>query len=417
MVDFTWLISISFKDLLSRKTRTILTVLGIAVGIALLFSLVALVSGMESQSASMIRRLTSADITVRNTTLSEFTGPTGVAPIGGFRQMQRSSSYINESVLSFIQGLSGVYAVTPVLTVYASLNNSFVALQGIVPSEYQLVTGSLNIVDGEFFSCMDCPEAVIGKALADRLNITVGDNVTLTVNETQMSLRVTGIYESGLQFFEATNIYVPLNYLQSVTGVTGAFSEILVKLENPSFAQDVASTIQSMYPDLRAIVQTTQIQQVTQVLSTLSMFFITIGLIAIIAGGFGVANTMLINVFERTREIGILRAIGASSRTILLLFLVEAVLFGLMGGVTGIAIGLLLAHVLPSYFPLQTASRVMPGARSLSSSLARVTINPLITWENVVFSMVLGVCVSLIAGLYPAWRASRVKPAEVLRHA
>ncbi|MEM4671348.1 MAG: ABC transporter permease, partial [Desulfurococcaceae archaeon] len=325
MVDFTWLISISFKDLLSRKTRTMLTVLGIAVGIALLFSLVALVSGMESQSASMIRRLTSADITVRNTTLSEFTGPTGVAPIGGFRQMQRSS-YINESVLSSIQRLNGVYAATPVLTVYASLNNSFVALQGIVPSEYQLVTSSLNIVDGEFFSCLDCPEAVIGKALADRLNITVGDNVTLTVNETQMSLRITGIYESGLQFFEATNIYVPLNYVQRITGVTGAFSEILVKLENPSLAQDVASTIQSMYPDLRAIVQTMQIQQVTQVLSTLSTFFITIGLIAIIAGGFGVANTMLINVFERTREIGILRAIGASSRTILSLFLVEAVL-------------------------------------------------------------------------------------------
>ncbi|MEM0002314.1 MAG: FtsX-like permease family protein [Desulfurococcaceae archaeon] len=416
MVDFTWLISISFKDLLSRKTRTILTVLGIAVGIALLFSLVALVSGMESQSASMIRRLTSADITVRNTTLSEFTGPTGVAPIGGFRQMQRSS-YINESVLSSIQRLNGVYAATPVLTVYASLNNSFVALQGIVPSEYQLVTSSLNIVDGEFFSCLDCPEAVIGKALADRLNITVGDNVTLTVNETQMSLRITGIYESGLQFFEATNIYVPLNYVQRITGVTGAFSEILVKLENPSLAQDVASTIQSMYPDLRAIVQTMQIQQVTQVLSTLSTFFITIGLIAIIAGGFGVANTMLINVFERTREIGILRAIGASSRTILSLFLVEAVLFGLMGGVIGIAIGLLLAHALPSYFPLQTASRVMPGARRLSSSLTQVTINPLITWENVVFSIVLGVCVSLIAGLYPAWRASRVKPAEVLRHA
>ncbi|MEM4546941.1 MAG: FtsX-like permease family protein [Zestosphaera sp.] len=408
MVDFTWLISISFKDLLSRKTRTILTVLGIAVGIALLFSLVALVSGMESQSVPMIRRLTSADITVRNTT--------GIAPIGGFRQMQRSS-YINESVLSFVQGLSGVYATTPVLTIYASLNNSFVALQGIVPSEYQLVTGGLNIVDGELFSCLDCPEAVIGKALADRLNVTVGDNVTLTVNETQVSLRVTGIYESGLQFFEATNIYVPLNYLQSITGVTGAFSEILVKLENPSLAQDVASTIQSMYPDLRAIVQTTQIQQVTQVLSTLSTFFITIGLIAITAGGFGVANTMLINVFERTREIGILRAIGASSKTILLLFLIEAILLGLIGGVLGIAIGLLLAHVLPGYFPLQTASRVIPGARSLSSSLARVTINPLITWENVVFSIVLGVCVSLIAGLYPAWRASRVKPAEVLRHA
>lgn len=413
MADFAWLVNTSLRNLLSRKARTTLTVLGIAVGIALLFSLTALVSGMEFQSTTMIRRLTGADIVLRNVTLA---GPEALAPVEGPRRFQRLS-YIDESVVNAVRGLSGVYAATPVLTVYASLNNTFVALQGIVPGEYELVTGGLNIDTGRVFSCVDCAEAIVGKALADRLNLTVGDTITLTVNNTQVNLNVTGIYESGLQFFEAMNVYLPLYYLQSVTGLEGFASEVLVKLENPLSAQEVASSIESTFPGLRAIVQAAQVQQVTQTLSTLSLFFLTIGLVAIVAGGFGVANTMLINVFERTREVGILRAIGASSKTVLALFLVEALLLGLMGGLLGLAIGLALAYVLPSFLAVQATSRAIPGARFFATFPLQVAITPLVTWENVAFSVALGVCVSLIAGLYPAWRASRIKPAEVLRHA
>lgn len=96
MVDVVWLLTVSLKDLLSRKTRTMLTVLGIAVGIALLFSLIALVSGVESQSAAMIRRLTGADITLRNVTLMEYGGPVPW-PLGrGFGEHNVQVSLMNQ---------------------------------------------------------------------------------------------------------------------------------------------------------------------------------------------------------------------------------------------------------------------------------------------------------------------------------
>lgn len=242
----------------------------------------------------------------------------------------------------------------------------------------------------------------------------------MVVNSAHLDLNVVGVHESGLQFFEAMNVYAPLYYLQEVTNTTGLVSEILIKLENPSMAQEIASTLQNLFPELRAIVQTTQVRQVTQVLSTLSLFFLTIGLIAIIAGGFGVTNTMLINVFERSRDIGILRAIGASSKIALSLFLIEALLLGLIGGIVGLGFGTVLAHILPSYFPLQVASKALPGVRrfrELSPRQAQLAITPLITWENIALSTILGVTVSVISGLYPAWRASRIRPVEVLRHA
>jgi putative ABC transport system permease protein len=421
MVDAVWLLSVAFKNISSRKTRTLLTVAGIAVGVALLFSLVALVNGVEAQSTAMIRSLTSADIVLRNVTIPGSTGVATQVPGQGPQLMWGTVfSRINESVLPVIKSLSGIYAVTPVLSIQASLNRTSITLQGIIPGEYESVTGGLNIVNGGDFSCYDCPEAIIGKSLMDRLNITVGDSIIITVNNTQVNLSVVGVYESGLQFFEVTNVYVPLYFLQNITGSAGYVSEVLIKLENPSSAQEIASTIQSVFPGLRVVLQTSQVQQASQLISTLTTFFLTIGLIAVIAGGFGVANTMLISVFERMREIGVLRAIGTSSKTILILFLTEALILGLAGGATGVVLGSALAYILPAYFPLQRASTILPGARSLGGTtqqLTRALITPVITWDIVVLALAIGVCVSIIAGLYPAWRASRVKPVEVIRYA
>jgi len=418
MVDVLWLLSTALKDVFSRKTRSILTIASIAVGIALLFSLISLVNGVEAQSTTMIRQLTSADIILRNTTGIGM--PAGMTSPEGARGFTRptSLSLINESILPIIESIGEVYSATLLLSIQAYASETPIVLQGIVPGEYELVAGSLNIINGKSLSCLNCPEAVIGKSLIERLNISVGNTLTITVNNTQVDLNVIGVYESGTQFFEMMNVYVPLYYLQNITGRAGLVSEILIKLRNPSEAQSVASYIQSIFPELRAILQTTQIQQASQLISTLTTFFLTIGLIAVIAGGFGVANTMLINVFERIREIGILRAIGASSRVVLLKFLIEALILGLIGGIAGVGVGFILAYILPNYFPLQTASRVLPGARSFGGSMqiTRTTITPIITWDTITLALTIGVLVSLIAGLYPAWRASRVKPIEVLRH-
>jgi len=418
MVNVLWLLNTALKDLFSRKTRSILTIASIAIGIALLFSLISLVNGVESRSATMIRQLTSADIIIRNITRVDTS--TGIPSPEGTRGFIRpiTLSLINESILQNIESIESIYYATSLLTTQAYVDETPIILQGVIPGEYELVAGSLNIINGRSLSCLNCPEVVVGKSLMERLNLSVGGTLTITVNNTQVYLNVVGVYESGVQFFEMMNVYVPLYFLQNITGRVGLVSEILIKLKNPGDAQSVASYIQSIYPDLRATLQTAQIQQASQLISTLTTFFLTIGLIAIIAGGFGVANTMLINVFERMREIGILRAIGASSRTILLMFLTEALVLGLFGGVTGICTGFILAYILPNYFPIQTASRILPGSRAFGGSpqITQISITPVITWDTIMLALIIGVIVSLLAGLYPAWRASRIKPIEVLRH-
>lgn len=402
MVEIVWILRTSFKDVTSRRTRLLLTVSGIAIGVALLFALISITSGISVRSTAMIRQLTTADIVIRNVT-------------GGSRQGFFTRSYINESVVNVIANISGIYAATPTLTVSASLNNTPIMLQGIDPHTFSVVNSGLNIVSGNYFSCMNCSEALVGQPLSERYNITVGNIIHVMVGGRLVNLTIVGIYESA-QLIGVTSIYVPIKFLQEISGNIGLVSEILIKLDDPSMANQVASAITSAYPDLRASVMSTQTQQATQILSTLTLFFLTIGSIAIVAGGFGVANTMLINVFERSREIGILRAIGAGSKIILLLFITESVLVGVIGGLVGIIGGVVLAYVLPNVFPMTTMSRFIPGTARVAGQITQSILTPVMSWENVVLSVAIGVIVSFVAGLYPAWRASRIKPVEVLRY-
>ncbi|MEM3489966.1 MAG: FtsX-like permease family protein, partial [Nitrososphaerota archaeon] len=140
--------------------------------------------------------------------------------------------------------------------------------------------------------------------------------------------------------------------------------------------------------------------------------FAAIGLVALLAGSFGVVNTMIMSISERTREIGTLKAIGARDSKILKIFLTEALLIGLIGGAIGVIVGTSLSYV----FPMLTrgifgAAPFIGGRRGVG-----LTIAPAITPFNIALCFSLGVLVGILAGLYPAWRAARMKPVEALRH-
>lgn len=120
-----------------------------------------------------------------------------------------------------------------------------------------------------------------------------------------------------------------------------------MKCEDPSVVSDVASLISSTVPGVRVITPTAALQQANQMLNTLTMFFATIGLVALFAGSFGVVNTMIMSVTERTREIGVLKAIGAKSYDIMKIFLAESLLIGFIGGGVGVAVGSILAYAFP----------------------------------------------------------------------
>lgn len=406
---FVW--SLAVKNLRRRKLRTGLTVSGIVVGVGLMLVLLSLTSGMESQARTLIRGLSGADVVVTNATLLRgFRGPSEV-PLG--------PSTLSESILDLIREIPEVYAASPQLSFTAFVDGRRITVYGIEPSTYDVVTGGLNVVEGRSLSRSG--EIVLGKALVDLLDIKVGDLVNLTTGQGESrAFEVVGAFETGVSFQEYAG-YVTLEDAQELTGMRGTVTQVLIKCHDPSLASQVASTISSSLEGVRAITPTATLERVTQTLNSLTMFFATIGLVALVAGSFGVVNTMMMSVTERTREIGVLKAMGARNRDVMKMFLAESLLIGLMGGCIGIIVGAVLAHV----FPVLTAGLFSYGAQTwirMPMQIGRAPTNvvlatPLLTPVNAAISLALGVLVGLLAGLYPAWRASRMRPVEALRHA
>ncbi|HUH99521.1 MAG TPA: FtsX-like permease family protein, partial [Nitrososphaerales archaeon] len=146
---------------------------------------------------------------------------------------------------------------------------------------------------------------------------------------------------------------------------------------------------------------------------TLTSFFTVIGLVALLAGAFGVINTMMMSVSERTREIGTLKAIGATQWQVMKVFVSEAFLIGLIGAGVGIIVGTIAALALPSLTAAASSGNLFGGG---PAALFRGALAPTLAPSTVLLSLGLGVAVGVLAGLYPAWRASRMDPVEALRH-
>jgi putative ABC transport system permease protein len=399
--------SMAMRSLRRRRLRTGLTVSGIVVGIAMTFVLLSLVAGVQGQTTTLIRALGGADITVSNSTT------TGAGLFGRTSQFTGVAPTLNESLTQSISQIPGVYAVSPELTFSGSVNGTRVTITGIDPATYSVVTSGLNIVNGTSFSS-EVNEVVLGKSVADNLNATLGGLVMVGPNSSsEQPFTVVGIFETGISFQELA-AYIPLNYGQNMTGQQGLVTEILVKCVDPNDVSAVASAITAAIPGIRATSPTTLVQQASQLVNTLGLFFAVIGLVALFAGSLGVVNTMIMSVSERTREIGTLKAMGARDSKILRIFLTEGLLIGLIGGTVGILIGALLSFL----FPLFTRGIFSAsGGAGFGSRLSGITVAPAITPFNLALCFSLGALVGVLAGLYPAWRAARMRPVEALRYA
>jgi putative ABC transport system permease protein len=142
-----------------------------------------------------------------------------------------------------------------------------------------------------------------------------------------------------------------------------------------------------------------------------------IGLVALMAGGFGVINTMLMSISERTREIGTLRAMGATKGEVMRIFMTEAFVIGLIGAGVGVLIGVAVSVALP-YLSGSAAATTggFTGGFAGAGGALRGGLETALTAGNLLLSLGLGVLVGALAGVYPAWRASRMSPVEALRH-
>jgi putative ABC transport system permease protein len=222
----------------------------------------------------------------------------------------------------------------------------------------------------------------------------VGD----TINVSGEAFKVVGIYESD-SLFENGGLVVPLVELQRLMGREGDVSGFVVSAEKPDrrSVEELAKRIEKSIPGVAAVPARDFVQGDNQIRLVSSMAWAT-SAIAMILGSVGVLNTMLMTVFERTREIGILRALGWKRRRVLGLVLGEAAVLGLSGAVLGTALGYL-------------------GVKLLAKTpMASIFITADLPPAVLAVGVLLGVCLSLAGGIYPAVRAASLDPTEALRH-
>lgn len=261
-------------------------------------------------------------------------------------------------------------------------------LQGYSPNE--LGIQRFNIVEGK--PLQSNRQIILGRTIADTLNIGVGDSLELSGTR----FKVVGIYESNISWEELGGV-ITLRDAQTFTGRPRKSTLYAVKVNDPSQAEEVAARINQQFPEVEAGLAGDFVEQLPDMKSA-DAIIDTISVLAILVGGIGVLNTMLMAVFERTREIGVLRALGWGRRRILGLILREALLLGLLGGVAGIGTALFMI------FLFQKAPMV--GGM----------LSPVWEWDVFVRAIIVALSLGLVGGIYPAYRATRLQPVEALRY-
>ncbi len=358
------------RSLLRRRGRTVLTVVGIAMGLASVVTLGGLTDGFMAEYSKLISA-GGADLTARQA---------GATSIG--------YSAINERVGRQIVMLPGVQSVSAAVMGIVATDELPLIVMGYDPQEEAI--RHFEIVEGRSLS--GSREVILGRVAAELLKTQVGQVIRLR----EVSFRVVGLFETGVTWEEGS-VIISLRDAQELLGKVRQVTMYLIKLSDPQQADTLRAQIQALFPEITVAPSSESVETAPEMQSMRVMMW-TVSLLAIIVGGIGMMNTMVMSVFERTREIGTLRALGWRRRRVLFAVFQESLVLGVLGVVCGILISLLLGAVMRQ-IPL------------FGPALAIVVSVPLLT-QALIIALGLGV----VGGLYPAWRAANLSPVEALRY-
>ncbi len=407
-------IRVALGGLAANKLRSALTMLGIIIGVGAVIALLAIGQGAGAAITAEIQRIGSNLIVVIPGAFEEGGGQ--VHALGTAPSLSLEDAY----ALADPRNVPHAVAVAPVLqrrgqVTYAGEGISTDVI-GVTPSYEQV--RNWHVVRGRFLTESDVDAAarvaVLGKIPAEEL-FQGADPLGQIIRIERVPFRVVGILEErggGLfGFSEDDRILIPITTMQTrlmgVRSVRG--NERLVSFINVSATseqdldlaiQEITWTlrrrhnIQSGEDDFSIFTQQDLLGAFNQITSILTLFLAAIAAISLLVGGIGIMNIMLVSVTERTREIGIRKAVGAKRRDILVQFLIEAVVLSVIGGLVGILLGAGIARIVESFDVIQTV----------------------LSLQAVLLAVGFSIAVGVFFGIYPAWRAAQLNPIEALRY-
>ena len=395
---------LAFRNVGRNKTRSILSALAVGIGMSLLLLMASVLEGEMKGALDNTIRLQSGHLQVRPSSYDE-----------NKISLKWEDLIENpDQVAEQIKALSQVTVATPRLIASSILTVSDeskgVQILGIEPDSAANQPFRDGMLAGEFIRADDREGILIGNILAEKLNLNVNDKVNLLVttsngdvNEQLFTIR--GIFTTRTPGYDESTIFMPLAKAQAITATENHASTIFVLLQNQDQADAVAQALQSN--NLKILTWRDQNQFVVQFEDFANAFFIILYLIVLGITATVVTNTLVMAVFERTREIGILAAIGMKGRGIMAQFLAEAALLA----TGGVIFGLLIGGALVAYF---TIYGIYIGDYGISGVLFEDRIYAHLTLPNVINLAIITYIVTLIASLYPARLAAKLEPVEAL---
>ncbi len=359
------------KNLLRRKTRTLLTLIGIAIGVSAVVALGGIAEGYIN-SFSTILTSSGADIIVTQGDAADIL-----------------FSAVDDTVGPQIAAMPGVKAVSgELMGLVTTADASYFVVFGLDPKEFGI--RHFRVVEG--LPIAGSRQTILGRTAARISHKKVGDYFKIQ----EVSFRVVGIYETG-EGVEENGAVISLKDAQEVFKKPDQVAYYQVQVQRVDLVPAVIKLVDRRFPKLTASRSASFMdnQQETLMLRAMGWF---IGMLAVVAGGLGMMNTMLMSVFERTREIGVLRALGWRRNRVLRLILGEAFLLSLIGGLLGNALG----------------AAMLYGVNQLPALAGFVdkAYSPTLFVQAMLVALILGAA----GGLYPAWHAARLQPVEAMRY-
>jgi putative ABC transport system permease protein len=270
-------------------------------------------------------------------------------------------------------------------------SNPFFFLMGRQAED--LAASPPSAMEGRLLAPDATDEVMLGSRAADELDAEIGDRVTIDEN----SFRVVGTYQTG-SLWEDGGAYAPLATVQDMSAKSGVVTAVYITVEPAADPAAVADSIEDDFKNLVTIADVGEFGKVDQGVEFMDAANIAISVLAVGIGAIGVMNTMIMSVLERTREIGILRAVGWSGRRILRMIIGESLLLCVVAAAVGAALGVL-------------ATRAI-----LLIDMVRNLLEPQYTPDIFIRGLVVAVVVALLGAIYPALRAVRLTPMEALRY-
>jgi ABC-type lipoprotein release transport system permease subunit len=359
------------RNLWRRRTRTMLTTLGVGVGIAAIIALGSITRGMAVMLTDVMTS-SQAELMAIQADVSD-----------------TSYSAVDERVVARIAALPDVEAISGVIITMSSAEKMpMLILFGYNPHEFAI--RHFRIIEGKPLAASH--QVIVGRQAAEAMGVGVGDTLRLL----ESTFRVVGIYETGVSY-ENSGVVISLREAQALAGKPHQVTWVLIKLRDPGRAEEVRDYLEANFPEIAPSL-TSKFVEAMPDMKTSNEMVGQISFLAVFIGAVGMLNTMLMSVLERTREIGVLRALGWKRRHVLGMILQEALAVGLVGGVCGILLGLGVAWGIMQI--------------PLVKGMLRLSYNPQLFIQAMVVALVSGAA----GGLYPAWRATRMRPVEALRY-